>query len=222
MSHTIALKLTPETHQHFQSIHTQLNAGEKNNLAKPLGENLADIACQVIDQVFGQMVTLSGSGDQESAKVLGQISDTLRKYMPWSVSFFGNERLIPMVNYLENLIVVKDGHNYLTYQVDRDLVTELLGHVAQIKQQQEHAISPALKAFTQVVDQGVTSLIREPKKKLKFNLVIDKTLNGVINVTTQLGYKRFDKLGTMYDAQTLSQFFTHFLDFLDTDTKHSA
>ncbi|OTG66761.1 hypothetical protein [Acinetobacter silvestris] len=220
MPHTIALKLKPETYQQFQEIYTQLNAGEKNNLAKPLGENLADIACEVIDQVFGQMVTLSSSGDKESEKVLGQILDTLRKYMPWSVSFFGNERLIPMVNYLENLIEVKDGQNYLTYQVDHHLITELLGHVEHIKQERDQYIIPALKAFTQVVDQGVTSLIREPKKMLKFNLVVDKTLNGVINVTTQLGYKRFDKLGTMYDAKTLSQFFEHFLNFLNAEPKN--
>ncbi|OTG81026.1 hypothetical protein [Acinetobacter sp. ANC 4648] len=220
MPHTIALKLKPETYQCFQEIYTQLNAGDKNNLAKPLGENLADIACEVIDQVFGQMVTLSNSGDKESEKVLGQIFDTLRKYMPWSVSFFGNERLIPMVNYLENLIEVKDGENYLTYQVDHHLITELLGHVEHIKQERDQYIVPALKTFTQVVDQGVTSLIREPKKMLKFNLVIDKTLNGVINVTTQLGYKRFDKLGTMHDAKTLSQFFEHFLNFLDTTPKN--
>ncbi|MBE9400050.1 MAG: hypothetical protein VB979_05175 [Acinetobacter sp.] len=219
MSNLISLKLKPETHQRFQDIHRKLNAGERTDQAKPLGENLADITCEIIDQVFGTISKISTSQDQESDKVIQQILDTTRKYMPWSVSFFGNERLTPMVNYLQNMTYEKDGHYFIAYSVDKNLISELMGNVDQIKAGNGQYVSPALKIFTQVVDQGVTSLIREPKKMLKFNMVVDKTLNGVISLTTQLGYKRFDKLGSMYDAQTISQFFDHFLVFLENQAK---
>lgn len=219
MSNLISLKLKPETHQRFQDIHRKLNAGERTDQAKPLGENLADITCEIIDQVFGTISKISTSQDQESDKVIQQILDTTRKYMPWSVSFFGNERLTPMVNYLQNMTYEKDGHYFIAYSVDKNLISELMGNVDQIKAGNGQYVSPALKIFTQVVDQGVTRLIREPKKMLKFNIVVDKTLNGVISLTTQLGYKRFDKLGSMYDAQTISQFFDHFLVFLENQAK---
>ena len=219
MSNLISLKLKPETHQRFQDIHRKLNAGERTDQAKPLGENLADITCEIIDQVFGTISKISTSQDQESDKVIQQILDTTRIYMPWSVSFFGNERLTPMVNYLQNMTYEKDGHYFIAYSVDKNLISELMGNVDQIKAGNGQYVSPALKIFTQVVDQGVTSLIREPKKMLKFNMVVDKTLNGVISLTTQLGYKRFDKLGSMYDAQTISQFFDHFLVFLENQAK---
>ena len=219
MSNLISLKLKPETNQRFQDIHRKLNAGERTDQAKPLGENLADITCEIIDQVFGTISKISTSQDQESDKVIQQILDTTRKYMPWSVSFFGNERLTPMVNYLQNMTYEKDGHYFIAYSVDKNLISELMGNVDQIKAGNGQYVSPALKIFTQVVDQGVTSLIREPKKMLKFNMVVDKTLNGVISLTTQLGYKRFDKLGSMYDAQTISQFFDHFLVFLENQAK---
>lgn len=219
MSNLISLKLKPETHQGFQDIHRKLNAGERTDQAKPLGENLADITCEIIDQVFGTISKISTSQDQESDKVIQQILDTTRKYMPWSVSFFGNERLTPMVNYLQNMTYEKDGHYFIAYSVDKNLISELMGNVDQIKAGNGQYVSPALKIFTQVVDQGVTRLIREPKKMLKFNMVVDKTLNGVISLTTQLGYKRFDKLGSMYDAKTISQFFDHFLVFLENQAK---
>lgn len=219
MSNLISLKLKPETHQRFQDIHRKLNAGERTDQAKPLGENLADITCEIIDQVFGTISKISTSQDQESDKVIQQILDTTRKYMPWSVSFFGNERLTPMVNYLQNMTYEKDGHYFIAYSVDKNLISELMGNVDQIKAGNGQYVSPALKIFTQVVDQGVTRLIREPKKMLKFNMVVDKTLNGVISLTTQLGYKRFDKWGSMYDAQTISQFFDHFLVFLENQAK---
>ena len=66
MSYNISLKLRPETHQRFKEIHSRLNAGEQNSLARPLGENLADMACEIIDQIFGEIVQLANSPNSES------------------------------------------------------------------------------------------------------------------------------------------------------------
>lgn len=222
MSHLISLKLKPETHQRFQLIHQKLNGGDKTDQAKLLGENLAEMSCEIIDQVFGRIAQVSQAGDRESDQVIQQILATTRKYMPWSVSFFGNERLTPMVNYLQNITYEKEGHYFIAYSVDKKLISELMTNLEQMKAGNAQYVTPTLKLFTEVVDQGVTSLIREPKKLLKFNKVVDKTLNGVISVTTQLGYKRFDQLGSQYDAETISQFFDHFLVFLENETKTKA
>ena len=70
------------------------------------------------------------------------------------------------------------------------------------------------KLLTDVIDVGVTHLIREPKKCLKFNFVVDKTLNGVINMTTHLGYKRLEKLGTQLDQDVASKYVDYFLNFM--------
>ena len=52
------------------------------------------------------------------------------------------------------------------------------------------------------------------KKCLKFNFVVDKTLNGVINMTTHLGYKRLEKLGTQLDQQVAVIYVDYFLKFM--------
>ena len=140
--------------------------------------------------------------------------------MPWSVSFFGNDRLIPMVNYLKDKAYEENGQNYISYSVDHVLVVELLECVEQLKNGNTHYVSPGLKAFTQMIDQGVTSLVREPKSILKFNVVVDKTLNGVIHLTTQMGYKRLERLGTQYDSQMTHRYFDHFLRFLNHEQKY--
>ena len=77
-----------------------------------------------------------------------------------------------------------------------------------------HETVNALKLLTDVIDVGVTHLIREPKKCLKFNFVVDKTLNGVINMTTHLGYKRLEKLGTQLDQQVAVIYVDYFLKFM--------
>lgn len=215
MTYSISLKIKPETYLCFESIYQKLNAGETESQSKALGENLADIACEILDQVFGQLARLNKTGDNESEKIIQQIRETTRKYMPWSVSFFGNDRLKPMVNYLHERFYDQNGQHFMNYPIDTALAAELLGCVDQMKEGNDQFVSPALKAFTQVVDAGVTHLVREPKKMLKCNVVVDKTLNGVINLTTQLGYKRFDKLGKIYDAPAMSQYFDHFMLFLN-------
>ena len=88
MTYSISLKIQPTTYQRFETIHQKLNAGETESQSKALGDNLADIACEILDQVFGQMARMNKSGDNESEKIIQQIRETTRKYMPWSVSFF--------------------------------------------------------------------------------------------------------------------------------------
>lgn len=222
MTYTVSLKLKPETYQQFQGVYQKLNNADREPQAKILGDNFANIACEIIDQAFGHLVDQSASGDKDSQKALKQIKDSIIKYMPWSVSFFGNDRLLPMVNHVHSLMYNKNDQGYISYQVDKVLVDELLGCAEKMREGHSQYVVPGLKAFTKVVDQGVTSLVREPKKMLKFNMVVNKTLDGVIALTTQIGYKRFEKLSTQYDAQTVSKYFNHFLVFLDHDAENKA
>ncbi len=60
----------------------------------------------------------------------------------------------------------------------------------------------------------MTCLIREPKKQLKFNVFIDKTLSGVIHMTTHLGYKRLEKIGTQLQKEQANAYIEHFMDFM--------
>lgn len=222
MTYTVSLRLKAETYQCFQTVHTQLNQGSTEPQAKRLGDNFAEIACEIIDQAFGQLVNQSSSAANDSNQALKQVKDALMKYMPWSVSFFGNDRLLPMVNHVHSLMYQAKGTAYISYQVDKVWVKELLGCAEKMRDGQSQYVVPGLKAFTKVVDQGVTSLIREPKKMLKFNLVVNKTLDGVIALTTQMGYKRFEKLSSLHDAKTITAYLDHFLVFLDNDAKHKV
>ena len=53
----------------------------------------------------------------------------------------------------------------------------------------------------------------------KFNFVVDKTLNGVINMTTHLGYKRLEKLG--YSTGS-NKFAVVYVDYFLKFMRHQA
>ncbi|HEN9552021.1 hypothetical protein VXQ00_04560 [Acinetobacter baumannii] len=221
MSYKVFLKISDSTYTQFASIREKLHAGVRESQSKVLGDVLSDLSCEIIEQVFSVLLkdeqdnsTMSEKQRYESEKVLQQILDTFRKYMPWSVSFFGNERLLPLVDYMTSLMKEREQDVYITYPITPQLVQQAQTLTEQIREGNMQSVEKAFQTLIQIVDLGVTSLVREPKKRLKFNLVVDKTLNGVINMTTHLGYKRLEKLGTQVDQTTATHYINHFLAFM--------
>ncbi|CAA0258197.1 hypothetical protein RG384_002990 [Acinetobacter baumannii] len=221
MSYKVFLKISDSTYTQFASIREKLHAGVRESQSKVLGDVLSDLSCEIIEQVFSVLLkdeqdnsTMTQKQRYESEKVLQQILDTFRKYMPWSVSFFGNERLLPLVDYMTSLMKEREQDVYITYPITPQLVQQAQTLTEQIREGNMQSVEKAFQTLIQIVDLGVTSLVRVPKKRLKFNLVVDKTLNGVINMTTHLGYKRLEKLGTQVDQTTATHYINHFLAFM--------
>ncbi|MDV7437465.1 hypothetical protein R4447_12985 [Acinetobacter baumannii] len=221
MSYKVFLKISDSTYTQFASIREKLHAGVRESQSKVLGDVLSDLSCEIIEQVFSVLLkdeqdnsTMTQKQRYESEKVLQQILDTFRKYMPWSVSFFGNERLLPLVDYMTSLMKEREQEVYITYPITPQLVQQAQTLTEQIREGNMQSVEKAFQTLIQIVDLGVTSLVHEPKKRLKFNLVVDKTLNGVINMTTHLGYKRLEKLGTQVDQTTATHYINHFLAFM--------
>ncbi|MDC4451570.1 hypothetical protein R4611_14510 [Acinetobacter baumannii] len=221
MSYKVFLKISDSTYTQFASIREKLHAGVRESQSKVLGDVLSDLSCEIIEQVFSVLLkdeqdnsTMTQKQRYESEKVLQQILDTFRKYMPWSVSFFGNERLLPLVDYMTSLMKEREQEVYITYPITPQLVQQAQTLTEQIREGNMQSVEKAFQTLIQIVDLGVTSLVREPKKRLKFNLVVDKTLNGVINMTTHLGYKRLEKLGTQVNQTTATHYINHFLAFM--------
>ena len=216
MNTAVFLNIHADTYARFAHIRAQLLQGSKESQANALGNVLSEMACEVIEQVFMVLLQENQHHSQtgESEKVIQQILEAIRKYMPWSVSFFGNDRLVPVVEYLSKTIQLEDEKVYMTYPIEQQLAQQVKSSSHKLAGGDRHETVNALKLLTDVIDVGVTHLIREPKKCLKFNFVVDKTLNGVINMTTHLGYKRLEKLGTQLDQQVAVFYVDYFLKFM--------
>lgn len=224
MSYSILLKINEVTYDKFETIRQQLNDGTSASQSRVLGEVLSEIACDIVEQVFSvlliqnsQPTAISQKYKTESEKVIQQIIGAVRRYMPWSIALFGNERLCPFVNYFSNMIKYHDQQVYVSYPIDRNLVQQAHALVAQIQNNEINDMADVFHTLIQIVDLGVTNLIREPKKCLNFNKVVDKTLNGVIHITAQLSYKRLEKMSNQVDSNTATDCVNHFLAFMHVD-----
>jgi len=222
MSYAVFLKLSESSYSRFEVIRMQLNAGVKASQAEMLGGVLSEIACEIIEQAFSELILKQANSIntedtkeiKENRQVVRQILETLRKYLPWAISFFSNERLLPLVNYFAGLICEHDRQIWIRYDVHMQLMQDVLETVEQIRAGQLSAVPRAFALLIHIIDLGVTCLIREPKKQLKFNVFIDKTLSGVIHMTTHLGYKCLEKIGTQLQKEQANAYIEHFMGFM--------
>ncbi|WP_111860422.1 hypothetical protein [Acinetobacter sp. CFCC 10889] len=227
MTYKINLAINNDTYQALQQVTDRLNQGDKESLSKQLGSIFTDMSCQVLDQVFGRLIeekrgtNLDAAGQKslkEAEQIFEQIESALRKYMPWSISFFGNDRLKPVANHiLQKFDPSNPEQIYMYYVLDRQLGETASQNIEQVLAGNIQALPATLKNLVKIIDLGISEFIRDPKTLLKFNFVVDKTLNGVINMITSTGYKRLEKVGDEYksgDAEKAQYYAKHFNSFL--------
>lgn len=223
MSYAVYLRVETQTYEKFISIQQRLQAGEKKKLAHELGDVLADVSVQVIQQAFINLLEQQKrrltrpEGHQiaaDSEKVIEHVLSAFKKYLPWAIALFSNERLTPLVNYFANMVRREGDQVYVRYDVDSAVIKNTLDKVEVIRGGDASEIAPAFDCLNQIIDAGVDQLIRQPKALLKFNLVVDKTLNGVIQVSTNMAYKRLSSLGKEVEIGSAPYYIDHFIQFL--------
>ena len=226
MSYEIQLDIKAETYKELAEITQRLNHADKTSLAKDLGRVFTDMSCQVLEQVFGTLVKEKqkdaaqshSKSQKEAEQVLAQIEGALTIYMPWAISFFGNDRLKPVANHILNKFHASEsGDAKMFYRLDRQLGAESQAALAQIKAGNFQVLPQLMRDLIKIIDLGISEFIRDPKTLLKFNFVVDKTLNGVINMITSTGYKRIEKIADEYDTSDASRahhYADHFGKFL--------
>lgn len=131
---------------------------------------------------------------------------------------FSNDRLKPVANHILKKFEDSDATEVVMYyQLDRSLGQEATSNIQKVIQGDTSALPVTLKNLVKIIDLGVSEFIRDPKTLLKFNFVVDKTLNGVINMITSTGYKRLEKVGDEYNPRNVEKaqhYAEHFKKFL--------
>lgn len=224
MSYQIQLKIKDQTYNELAEITQKLNSGERKDLAKDLGRVFTQMSCEVLDQVYGTLLKANQSSQgatkkqKEAQQIFDQIEGALTKYMPWSISFFGNDRLKPVANHILNKFHVTDaGGIKMYYTLDLKLGEDAQASLNAFREGDFTVLPKLLRDLVKIIDLGVSEFIRDPKTLLKFNFVVDKTLNGVINMVTSTGYKRIEKVADEYDTSdsvSTTYYAEHFGKFL--------
>lgn len=225
MSHpySIALPLRAETAARINRLTEQLQAGQRESLSTEAGQVMSDVGCQLIDVVFGDLVqqflhVKALPAFRESLTAIDEVKAVLRKYLPWAISFFSNERLAPVAKHYASLLQSRqvDGtvQPCLVFALPAPVAQLAVKSLEDLEQRRVKTAADAIEGLIQVIDVSLEVLLKQPKTLLKFNFVVDKTLNGVINMTTSMSYKNLRKLGQQLDPSLFDPLTNHLRTFL--------
>ncbi len=225
MSHPyrIALPLRAETALRISRLTEQLQAGQSESLSTEAGQMMSEVGCQLIDVVFGELVqqflhVSALPAFRESLATIEEVKTILRKYLPWAISFFGHERLAPVAKHYADLIDSRqvDGLDlpFLAFDLPDPVAKLAVQSLEDLEQHRVKTAVTAIDSLIQVIDVSLGVLLKQPKALLKFNFVVDKTLNGVINMTTSMSYKNLHKLGQQLDPSLFDALTNHLRQFL--------
>lgn len=219
----IALPLRADTAARISRLTEQLQAGQRESLSTEAGQVMSDVGCQLIDVVFGELIQqfshISPSpAFRESLATIDEVKTVLRKYLPWAISFFSNERLAPVAKHYAGLIqsrqVDEQALQFLVFDLPDSVAKLAVQSLEDLEQHRVKTATEAVEGLIQVIDVSLDVFLKQPKTLLKFNFVVDKTLNGVINMTTSMSYKNLRKLGQQLDPSLFDALTNHLRTFL--------
>ena len=150
------------TYQKLLSVTERMKQGDKANLSREYGDAVTQMACEILRYVFAVMTIdneyTKGSG-AETQKVMDQVTQQLQKYMPWSVSLFSNERLLPVANYLMGQFSQKDGKMYLQYPLANSTAQKAKQDAEAIMQGDQSRIFSGFQDVISIINTGIDELI---------------------------------------------------------------
>ncbi len=136
---------------------------------------------------------------REGSAVVRDIRDKLLHYLGWASPFFGNDRLPPAVEHyfalFRDLNIDGDLIPHITIAISPELRARADALLPDLMAGQAKDMSACISVFNDIILEALDTLLVRPKDLMKFNFVVNKTLNGVISLMTTLTTRSLEKAG---------------------------
>ncbi len=221
----IACRISEDLPTQVEQLDVRLQARVRESQADLAGRLITEASCDLMDAFFGHMMLdLKQASPQspvfrEAYAVIEDIKGKLRHYLGWVTGFFSNERLAPVVAHYRQLMtwlpVEGTPQAHLAFAITPELAREAQASLQVLREgRTPEAAKAGIEVLIKVIDEALQPLLFVPKQRMKFNFVVDKTLNGVISVTMAFAYRSLRKLGEHLPPDLFPQVADHLERFL--------
>lgn len=195
---------------------------------KKLGVHLlAETYCDLIDVVFTQLLDDIGKTHQspmlsEAHAAAEEIKDKTRHYLGWVVGFIGNDRLIPVIAHFNGLVhkeleVHGERRAYVAFPISAPLAAEARRVLDTLHDGSAKSVDEGIELLIHFIEEVLEPAVLIPKRLMKFNFVVDKTLNGVVSLVMTLFKRMLRKLAPHIPRALYPQVAAHLERFLIID-----
>lgn len=220
----VALPVNPNSPIELAELARRLNSGVKESQAEFAGRLITETSVALLDDLFIEMmdklekVTPNDPLLHEARDNVAHVQDILRKYLGWLTGFVSNERMAPVsthyVQMFEELEVHGEKRWHLVIPLSEAHADEAERHMSHLSDGTAKDGREGIEALIVIIDEALKPLMYEPKRLMKFNFVVDKTLNGVISVTMTFAHRALRKFGAHISPQALPTLAEHLRSFL--------
>jgi hypothetical protein len=187
---------------------------------------LTEVYCGLLDVCYGQLLEKvnaehSVKSLEEAYKVLKEIEAKSRHYMGWITGFLATEKVVRVIHYFDGLVerpAPGSGDKpVLKLPLDPAIAVPGLVMLKQLLSGEVKDIDKGIELLIKSTDAVIEQLVEEPKRVMKFNLIVDKTLGGVIALLKGIGYAIIRKIGKQLPEPAFGIVAAHLMTFLRTE-----
>ena len=227
----VAYATTPELQTQVSQLNQALQTGIRADQSKLATHLIQDAAHELITTFFTDLITnLQRAGDlpayHDGASMVREIADKLTHYLGWASAFFSNERIKPAVSHYHTMMLQRpvDGsmQPIIAFAMPEALAKRLEQLLVPLSQGQAASAHEGIEALIEVIDLALHALLIKPKQLMKFNFVVDKTLNGVISLTQSLSFRTLRKIGEQMPPEHQPVLANHLQQFIVTASQAQA
>ncbi len=176
---------------------------------------------ELIDTCFLQILNDLGGGKSVSKELsdahrtIGEVKEKAQHYLLWMAGFISNKRLAPVIaHFYAMLHQDEDGQPVVVFPLSNDLGAEISRVVADLSDGHAENFNDASALIIRIFEESMIPLAIVPKNLMKFNFVVDKTLNGIISLVQILIKRMLHKLSPKIQSKNYPKIAAHLQTFL--------
>lgn len=184
---------------------------------------LTDAYCDLIDVCFTHL--LDDISRSHGSRVLSEahataedIKHKARHYVGWVVGFLANERLPPVIAHFHAMVHELDlGQGmkpYMAFSVSPRLAADARRVLATLHDGSATSIDEGMELLIEAVEEAMGPLVTIPKDLMKFNFIVNKTLDGVIALVRGLFKRMLRRLAPHLPPELYPRVAAHLETFL--------
>ena len=213
---TLQARIPVELEALYQTSRTQISDADKL-----LGiELLTDAYFDLIDICFVRILDKIGSESHskelsDALRTIDEVKEKARHYLRWIATYIANKRLPPVIAHFYAMMQQDEqGQPYLAFRLSDTLAADVKRVVALLTDGHAENFDEGSKLIIKVIEEAMIPLAIEPKSLMKFNFVVDKTLNGVISLVEMLLKRMLNKLSPKIPRDIYPEIAAHLQTFL--------
>lgn len=186
---------------------------------------LIEVTCDLMDNCFGdifaELSLLNPSKELDDASaVIERLQTKARHYIHWLGAYLSNSRLPPVIahyNLLLHSVDLGQGvKSYMAFSISPEFALELKEALVNLENGVIKDMDEMVDLLARVFNETMVPLLIKPKDLMKFNFVVNKTLDGVIGIAKMLNKHMLHKLAPSIPTNQYSVIARHLSQFLYT------